>query len=78
MIKMRGISFRGGFHDFTIERGGLAIYPRLIAAEHHKPFNDEFTSSGNAELDMLLSGGLERGTNALLIGGAGVGKSSIA
>ena len=23
VIKMRGIRFRGGFHDFTIERGGL-------------------------------------------------------
>ena len=29
---MRGISFRGGFHDFTIDKGGLTIYPRLIAA----------------------------------------------
>src|SRR6201992_3443659 len=36
VIKMRGIEFRGGYHDFVIERGGLAIYPRLIAAEHHK------------------------------------------
>jgi circadian clock protein KaiC len=78
VVKMRGIQFRGGFHDFTIERGGLAIYPRLIAAEHHKPFAPDFTPSGNAELDLLLGGGLERGTNALLIGGAGVGKSSLA
>ena len=78
VVKMRGISFRGGFHDFTIERGGLAIYPRLVAAEHHTPFEGDFTPSGNAELDALLGGGLERGTNALLIGGAGVGKSSLA
>ena len=34
--KMRGIDFRGGYHDFTIKRGGLEIYPRLVAAEHHK------------------------------------------
>jgi len=78
VIKMRRIRFRGGFHDFTIERGGLRIFPRLIAAEHHKPFAGEFTPSGNAELDRLLGGGLERGTNALLIGAAGVGKSSLA
>lgn len=78
VVKMRGIPFKGGFHDFTIEHGGLAIYPRLIAAEHHKDFHGDFVPSGNAELDMLLGGGLERGTNALLIGGAGVGKSSIA
>ncbi|WP_315715476.1 MULTISPECIES: ATPase domain-containing protein [unclassified Bradyrhizobium] len=78
VIKMRGISFRGGFHDFTIASGGLRIFPRLVAAEHHRSFAGDFTSSGNAELDQLLGGGLERGTNALLIGGAGVGKSSVA
>jgi circadian clock protein KaiC len=75
---MRGIRFRGGYHDFTIEAGGLRIFPRLVAAEHHKPFPGDFTPSGNAELDQLLGGGLERGTNALLIGAAGVGKSSVA
>src|SRR3954447_25930849 len=78
VIKMRGIRFRGGFHDFTIERGGLQIFPRLVAAEHHKTSVGDFTPSGNAELDQLLGGGLERGTNALLIGAAGVGKSSVA
>jgi circadian clock protein KaiC len=78
VIKMRGIQFRGGFHDFTIEKGGLRIYPRLVAAEHHRRFAGDVTLSGNAELDQLLGGGLERGTNALLIGAAGVGKSSLA
>lgn len=78
VIKMRGISFRGGFHDLTIKTGGLEIYPRLVAAEHHAEFEGEFTPSGNSELDKLLGGGLERGTNALLIGAAGVGKSSMA
>ncbi|MCA6104399.1 MULTISPECIES: ATPase domain-containing protein [Bradyrhizobium] len=78
VIKMRGIRFRGGFHDFTIEKGGVRIFPRLVAAEHHRPFFGEFTLSGNSELDQLLGGGLERGTNALLIGAAGVGKSSLA
>ena len=78
VVKMRGIEFRGGFHDFTIERGGLLIYPRLVAAEHHAAFDGDFIPSGNAELDALLGGGLERGTNALLIGAAGVGKSSLA
>ena len=78
VVKMRGIPFKGGFHDFTIEKGGLEIYPRLVAAEHHREFEGDFVPSGNAELDTLLGGGLERGTNALLIGAAGVGKSSIA
>ncbi|MDR0182064.1 ATPase domain-containing protein [Lysobacter arvi] len=78
VIKMRGMEFRGGFHDMKIRKGGLDVYPRLVAAEHHTAFVGDFTPSGNAELDKLLGGGLERGTNALLIGSAGVGKSSLA
>jgi circadian clock protein KaiC len=75
---MRGMKYRGGYHDFAIQTGGLAIYPRLVAAEHHRAFLGELTSTGSAELDALLGGGIERGTSLLLIGGAGVGKSSIA
>lgn len=78
VIKMRGIRFRGGYHDFTIVKGGLRIFPRLIAAEHHAEFVVEVAPSGNSELDKLLGGGIERGTNALFIGAAGVGKSSLA
>ncbi|OZI18711.1 circadian clock protein KaiC [Bordetella genomosp. 9] len=78
VVKMRGIDFRGGYHDFTIKKGGLAVYPRLVAAEHHTPYAQGQISSGNGELDELLGGGLERGTNALLVGSAGIGKSSVA
>lgn len=78
IVKMRGIAFRGGYHDFIIERGGLHVFPRLVAAEHHQDFCSELLTSGNAELDQMLGGGLERGTNLLLIGAAGVGKSSLA
>jgi circadian clock protein KaiC len=78
VIKMRGIPFRGGFHDFTIKKGGLEIYPRLVAAEHNTTFADALVPSGNEDIDQLLGGGLERGTNVLLLGAAGVGKSSLA
>lgn len=76
--KMRGVSFRGGYHDFAIRRGGLDVYPRLVAAEHSASFPDEDVGSGNEELDKLLCGGLPRGTSTLLLGGAGTGKSSVA
>jgi circadian clock protein KaiC len=78
VVKMRGMRFRGGYHDFVIQSGGLAIFPRLVAAEHARSFAEEYVSSGNPRLDEMLGGGLERGTNTLLIGAAGVGKSSIA
>src|SRR3954469_16874361 len=54
VIKMRGMRFRGGYHDFNIEKGGLRIFPRLVAAEHHKLFVGDPTLSGNPELDQLL------------------------
>lgn len=78
VMKMRGVQFRGGYHDFTIRRGGLAVFPRLVAADHHRPFQAGQVTSGVPALDALLGGGLDRGTSALLIGPAGCGKSSIA
>jgi circadian clock protein KaiC len=78
IVKMREVSFRGGFHDLVIRRGGVEVFPRLIAAEHGKPFEPEQLSSGVAELDTLLNGGLDRGTSTLLMGPAGSGKSALA
>ncbi len=78
VVKMRGKQFRGGYHDFLIRRGGLDVFPRLIAAEHRRSFDTTQTRSGVPALDALLGGGLDRGTSALLMGPAGSGKSSIA
>jgi circadian clock protein KaiC len=78
VIKMRGTNFRGGFHDMVIRRGGLQVFPRLVAAEHHRDFEHEPVPSGVAELDKLLGGGLDRGTSTLIIGPSGAGKSSMA
>jgi circadian clock protein KaiC len=78
VMKYRGTSFRGGFHDYTIRRGGLEVYPRLVAGEHRPAPTRDRLSSGVEELDQLLGGGLERGTSTLIIGAAGTGKSSMA
>jgi circadian clock protein KaiC len=77
--KFRGIGFRGGFHDYLIRRGGLAVFPRLIAGEHHAPYDEgAVIPSGVAALDALLGGGVPVGTSTLLMGPAGTGKSSVA
>jgi circadian clock protein KaiC len=76
--KMRGVAFRGGYHDFAIHRGGLDVYPRLVASEHLAEFEDKSLPSGNAQLDELLGGGLPTGTSTLLLGPAGTGKSTVA
>ncbi len=78
VLKLRGTAYRGGFHDFTIEKGGLHVYPRLVAAEHSEEFQPSTIKSGVSTLDTLLGGGPERGTSTLLMGPAGSGKSTIA
>lgn len=78
VIKLRGSKYRGGYHDFKIETGGIEVYPRLVAAEHGQAFTREAVTSGVPELDALLGGGLDRGTSTLMLGPAGSGKSSIA
>lgn len=76
--KLRGSKFREGFHDYCIKRGGVEVYPRLVAAEHLLDFQPSQLKSGIEELDTLLGGGLDSGTSTLLLGPAGCGKSTIA
>ncbi len=76
--KIRGTTYRGGYHDFIIETGGLVFFPRLVAAEHHRSFPNENVSSGVEGIDSLLGGGLARGTSSLFIGPPGSGKSTLA
>jgi circadian clock protein KaiC len=76
--KLRGIDFTAGFHDLNIRKGGVDIFPRLIAADHHADFEEAPVPSGVAELDDLLGGGPLRGSSTLITGPAGTGKTTIA
>lgn len=78
VIKYRGQSSRGGYHDFVIKTGGVAVFPRLRAIEHKTGFERTTVASGIREFDDLLGGGIERGSSTLLIGPAGTGKSLFA
>jgi circadian clock protein KaiC len=75
VLKYRGQSYRGGFHDFILRRGGLQVFPRLTALEHRGDFSRSRLTSGNKELDALLGGGVDTGASTLLLGPAGAGKS---
>jgi len=77
IVKMREVAFLGGYHDTVIRKGGLVVFPRLVAAEHHENFTNETVSSNIPGLDRLLGGGLDRGTSVLLLGPAGTGKSAL-
>ena len=76
--KMRGIRFRGGEHDYLLDTGGLTVFPRLVAAEHGRVFSGQVVDSGNPQLNALLGGGLTPGTNVLLSGPSGIGKTTTA
>ncbi|MDB5654553.1 MAG: hypothetical protein JWQ94_2166, partial [Tardiphaga sp.] len=75
VIKYRGVKFRGGYHDTTITKGGLNVFPRLVASEYRSTLVRAAKSSGIAELDKLLGGGIETGSSTLVLGPAGTGKS---
>jgi circadian clock protein KaiC len=75
ILKCRGQTFRSGYHDFSIETGGIAVFPRLVAAEHRKEHTGKLMKSGIAAVDQLLGGGVTTGSSTLIIGPAGTGKS---
>ena len=78
VLKIRASSFREGFHDYVIVRGGLRVFPRLVSGEHRGHRNsDENLPSGIEELDALFNGGVQRGTSTLVAGPTGSGKSTL-
>jgi circadian clock protein KaiC len=78
VVKFRSSDFRSGFHDFTIEHGGLKVFPRLAPAQHEAEYVRTVVPSGVPALDTLLGGGIDRGTSTLLSGPPGSGKSTVA
>ena len=78
VVKLRGLKFRSGDHDFDLDRGGLVVFPRLAAGEHGVDFDHEPVSTGTPAFDAMLGGGLSPGSNMLFAGPAGVGKSTTA
>ena len=75
VVKCRGQSFRGGYHDFLLTTGGAQVFPRLVASEHRSKFSGAALESGVVELDALLGGGIAAGSSTLIQGPAGTGKS---
>lgn len=78
VIKMRGIPYRGGEHDFSLGTGGLSVFPRIVASEHRSAFETTMVGTGSQGLDSLMGGGLARGSNMLFSGPSGVGKTTTA
>lgn len=75
VVKMRGVNFQSGTHDFNIETGGIVVFPRLSAPDESKGYQPGIIESSSPELESLL-GGLDYGTSTIITGPAGVGKST--
>lgn len=75
--KLRGIPFRGGYHDYRIVKGGTRVFPRLVASEYPRSSSKGSIQSGIPALDTLVGGGIARGSSTLIMGPAGCGKSSL-
>jgi circadian clock protein KaiC len=78
VTKLRGRKIWDGRHDYTIEKGGLKVFPRIVSKENRQSGMGAIISSGLPGLDALMGGGLPGGSTTLIIGPAGAGKSSVA
>ncbi|HQU83576.1 MAG TPA: gas vesicle protein GvpD [Pyrinomonadaceae bacterium] len=77
VVKMRGVDFQSGTHDFNIETGGVVIFPRLGAPISPNVLTTGTLRSNVDDIEELL-GGLDYGTSTILTGPAGIGKSTMA
>ena len=77
VVKMRGVKFQSGSHDFNIETGGIIVFPRLGASDGDRAFQPGVIKSNLDDLETLV-GGLDYGTSTILTGPAGIGKSTMA
>lgn len=78
VVKMRGMAYHGGYHNFKISTGSLDVYPRLGTKLDSGVETQRTMKSGIEALDDLLGGGLEEGTATVLLGPTGVGKTTLA
>ncbi|MDQ7793882.1 MAG: ATPase domain-containing protein [bacterium] len=76
VVKLRGSPFLPGEHSFRIGPDGLEVFPRsCLGATAPLDCGEELVPTGMTPLDALLSGGFYRGSNTMVMGPSGVGKT---
>lgn len=77
--KLRGSGFDAGVHFFEITRDGMVFFPRVRAPAQDDALSAEnapgLVSTGVAELDALVGGGLPAASTTTVMGGTGTGKT---
>jgi circadian clock protein KaiC len=79
VFKLRGSSYRQGFHAFDITPSGIQVYPRLVSPLEAASYKRDTsrTPSGVPGLDPMLGGGCWTGSATLLAGPTGSGKTTM-
>ncbi len=77
VTKFRGSDYRSGLHAMSLGPRGAHVFPRLIPERYGRDFEPAVLPSGLATLDVVLSGGIERGTVTIISGPTGVGKTTL-
>ena len=75
--KFRGSNFLEGNHAIRLGPNGMSVFPKLIYKDSRANFVIEPIPCGVPELDEMFHGGLERGTNTVISGPSGVGKTTL-
>jgi circadian clock protein KaiC len=80
VMKLRGQASVPGLHTFRITADGVQAFPRTfgLAGRAEKARDRRRLSSGVAELDVMLGGGIPEGDSLLIAGPSGSGKSVFA
>jgi circadian clock protein KaiC len=77
VVKLRGTAHRRGEFPFAITAPhGISVIP--LTVEMRQPSTTARTTTGNADLDEMLGGGLFRDSVTLLPGATGIGKTTLA
>ena len=81
IVKARGQGFTEGRHPFRIFDTGVSVTPFIHVAPPENGASDQAAdrcSTGIADLDALVHGGVLRGSSTMIAGMSGTGKSIIA
>jgi circadian clock protein KaiC len=76
VVKYRGTTHGTNEYPFLIDESGIDVLPVTSLRLDHRSPTDRI-STGIAELDAMLEGGIYRGSTVLISGTAGTGKSSL-
>jgi circadian clock protein KaiC len=78
--KFRGSGYLDGRHSLRLSADGVVVYPRFEAIYGDPPEDDPDggrVSTGIADLDTALRGGLPAATSTLILGPSGSGKTTL-